>query len=287
MGDVMKKWNLIVDVALCENCNNCMLTTKDEHVGNDFPGYAAPQPLHGHYWVKLERKVRGNGPMVDAAHMPVMCNHCDHAPCIRQARDDSMYKRPDGIVIIDPVKAKGRKDLVESCPYGAIWWNDELQIPQKWIFDAHLLDQGWSKPRVAQSCPTSVFEVAHVEDSEMAKIALRDRLDVLRPELGTAPRVYYKNYYRFSKCFIGGTSIAEVNGRRECIETTRVTLSHGGKVIGETTTDIFGDFKFDRLEPNSGNYLVELTHPTLGKATATVQLAESQYLGSLVLQAAP
>ena len=40
----MKKWNLIVDVEKCENCYNCFIATKDEHVGNDFPGYAAPQP---------------------------------------------------------------------------------------------------------------------------------------------------------------------------------------------------------------------------------------------------
>ncbi len=32
----MKKWNLIIDVALCENCNNCVLSTKDEQVGNDW-----------------------------------------------------------------------------------------------------------------------------------------------------------------------------------------------------------------------------------------------------------
>jgi Fe-S-cluster-containing dehydrogenase component len=45
----MNKWNMIVDVEKCENCANCVIVTKDEHVGNDFPGYAAPQPLHaGH-----------------------------------------------------------------------------------------------------------------------------------------------------------------------------------------------------------------------------------------------
>ena len=37
----MKKWNLIIDVALCEGCHNCSLAAKDEHVGNDFPGYSA------------------------------------------------------------------------------------------------------------------------------------------------------------------------------------------------------------------------------------------------------
>ena len=38
----MSKWNLIVDVGRCENCNNCVIADRDEHVGNDFPGYAAP-----------------------------------------------------------------------------------------------------------------------------------------------------------------------------------------------------------------------------------------------------
>ena len=79
----MKKWNLIVDVALCENCHNCTLAAKDEHVGNDFPGYAAPQPKRGHDWIRIERKVRGTAPMVDAAYLPTMCNHCDDAPCVK------------------------------------------------------------------------------------------------------------------------------------------------------------------------------------------------------------
>lgn len=136
------KWNMIVDVARCENCHNCFLATKDEHVGNDFPGYAAPQPLHGHSWIHLRTNERGQAPIVDAHSMPVMCNHCDDAPCIKAARDGAMYQRPDGIVIIDPVKAKGQQQLVSACPYGAIQWNEDLQLPQKWIFDAHLLDAG-------------------------------------------------------------------------------------------------------------------------------------------------
>ena len=39
----MQKWNLIVDVALCHNCNNCALAVRDEYVGNAFPGYSRPQ----------------------------------------------------------------------------------------------------------------------------------------------------------------------------------------------------------------------------------------------------
>ncbi|XFO68983.1 hypothetical protein SPSIL_052110 [Sporomusa silvacetica DSM 10669] len=34
----MKKWHLIIDVEKCEDCNNCHMACKDEHVGNEWPG---------------------------------------------------------------------------------------------------------------------------------------------------------------------------------------------------------------------------------------------------------
>lgn len=280
----MKKWNLVIDVAKCENCNNCMLATRDEHVGNDFPGYAASQPVHGHNWIKIHRKVRGQDGMVDAAYRPTTCNHCDNAPCIKAAGDGSVYKRPDGIVIIDPQKARGRKDIVKACPYNAIFWNEELQLPQKWIFDAHLLDQGWKEPRCQQVCPTGVYKAVCIEDSEMQELAKREGLEVLRPELKTRPRVYYKNLHRFEKCFIGGTTVAEIKGVLECIAGARVVLRHQGKEIASAQSDTFGDFKFDGLDPGSGDYEVEILHSTLGTAKASIKLADSHYFGSIRLQ---
>ena len=118
----MQKWNLIVDVANCTNCNVCALAVQDEHVGNAFPGYAEEMPKHGHRWIEIKRRERGTPPVTDVAYLPTMCQHCDDAPCIAAA-PDAITKRPDGIVVIDPVKSKGRRDLVEACPYGAIWWN--------------------------------------------------------------------------------------------------------------------------------------------------------------------
>lgn len=279
----MKKWNMVIDVAKCENCNNCFLATKDEHVGNDFPGYAAPQPLHDHSWVAIRRKVRGSGSMVDAAYLTTMCNHCDDAPCVKAARDDSMYKRPDGIVIIDPVKAKGRRDLVKSCPYGEITYNDELDLPQKWIFDAHLLDQGWEMPRIVQVCPTGALQSMHVEDAEMTAYALEHKLEVLLPHAGTRPRVYYRNLHRFMKAFVGGSIVAKINGVTECVQGATATLMKDGRNIGQIKTDMFGDFKFDALDPDSGRYEVEVTHPTYGRAAANAEIGDSCYIGTINL----
>lgn len=279
----MKKWNLVIDVARCNNCNNCFLADRDEHVDNDFPGYAAPQPRHGHRSIDILRQERGRAPMLDVAYLPTMCNHCDDAPCVRASGDGAVYKRPDGIVIIDPQKARGKKDIVDSCPYGAIGWNEERSVAQKWIFDAHLLDQGWKEPRCAQVCPTGAIRSVKAEDAEMAEIAGTEALEVLRPELGTKPRVYYKNLYRFAKCFIGGSVAFRHDGVVDCVEAANVTLARGSTRLAEQRTDNYGDFKFDRLDKDSGAYTVEISHPRHGKKTVEVRLGESQYLGTIYL----
>jgi Fe-S-cluster-containing dehydrogenase component len=254
----MKKWNMIIDVAECTNCNLCTLAAMDEYVGNDWPGYSAPMPKHGHKWINILQKERGQMPMIDIAYVPTMCNHCDDAPCIKADKQGAIKKRPDGIVLIDPAKAKGRKDLVDACPYGHIWWNEELQLPQAWTFDAHLIDQGWQQTRGQQSCPTGAMRAISVEDEEMARIAREQNLEVMKPELNSRPRVYYRNLWRYSKCFIGGSVSEEKDGVIDCLEGASVQLLKDGTSVGVTTTDNYGDFKFDRLDENSGRHTVQI-----------------------------
>lgn len=278
------KWNLIVDVDRCDNCRACFIAVKDEHAGNDFPGYAAAQPPQGHNWLDIQRKERGSYPQVEAHFLPVMCNHCDDAPCMKAARDGAVRKRDDGIVIIDPEKAKGQRQIVDACPYGAISWNEEKQLPQHWIFDAHLLDQGWTKTRAEQCCPTDTFRSVKVEDAEMQRIKASEGLEVLKPELGTRPRVYYKNLHLITHCFVGGTVVADVAGVEECAPGVEVVLRQAGREVGRATTDTFGEFKIDRLEPGSGRYQLEIAGAAAGQAGLEFELgAESVYLGVLKL----
>src|SRR5208337_3803284 len=101
----MRRWNMIIDVAKCEDCNNCLLSCKDEHVENEWPGYACAQPRHGHRWVNIMRMERGTFPMIDVAYRPTPCMHSNSTPCIEKALNHDVNKRNDGIVIIDPEKA--------------------------------------------------------------------------------------------------------------------------------------------------------------------------------------
>ena len=277
----MKKWNMVIDVAECTNCNLCTLATMDEYVGNDWPGYTRPMPKHGHRWIDILAKERGQAPMIDVAYVPTMCNHCDDAPCLAKA-GGAIRKRDDGIVLIDPDQAKGRKDLVEACPYGHVWWNDEHQVPQIWTFDAHLIDQGWQQTRGQQSCPTGAMRAVRVEDAEMQRMAIEQGLDVMKPELGTEPRVYYKNLWRYTKCFIGGTVSVEADGTVDCVEGATVRLVKDGSVVAETASDNYGDFKFDRLDENSGRYVLEIS--AAGRArTVEAELGASINLGEIRL----
>ncbi|RBP02873.1 Fe-S-cluster-containing dehydrogenase component [Roseiarcus fermentans] len=276
------RWNLIVDVALCENCNNCILATKDEYVGADFPGYSAGHARHGRSVIEITRHMRGSGHMVDVTYVPRLCNHCDDAPCIKAA-PDAVRKRDDGIVVIDPVAAKGRKDLVGACPYGAIVWNEEAQLPQNWTFDAHLLDQGWTEPRCAHSCPTGVFTSVKADDAEMTRRVDAERLETIRPELKTRPRVWYKNLGRAKSHFVGGAVIGKVQGVTECIEGAEVALIADGQTLATARTDAFGDFKFDGLTRTTGDYTVRITREGFPPATAKAKAGVPTYLGELSL----
>lgn len=279
----MEKWDLIIDVAKCEGCYNCFLACKDEHIDNDFPPYAVAQPKHGHKWIDIVTRERGQFPDIDVANLPVPCMHCDNAPCIKKA-DGAITKMDNGIVIIDPEKAKDKKEIVDACPYGAIFWNEEKKTAQKCTLCAHLLAEGWKEPRCVQACPTGALRIIKADDTRMKQIIAGEHLEVFHPEYKTEPRVYYKNLYRYLKCFIAGDVAFKRDGIIDCAEGARVTLLKNSQKMGEVLTDNYGDFKFDKLEGKSGRYTLEVEYKNYAKKTIEVGLGESKTVGTILLE---
>jgi Fe-S-cluster-containing dehydrogenase component len=279
----MEKWALIIDIEKCEDCNNCFLACKDEHVGNDWKGYTQSQPLHGHRWINIFRKERGQYPLIDVAYLPVPCMHCDNAPCIKAAKDNAVTKREDGIVMIDPEKAVGQKELIKACPYDAIWWNDEKNVPQKCTFCTHLIDDGWEKPRCVQACPTGALKAIKADETEIANLIKTENLETLKTGLNSQPRVYYKNLFRYEKCFISGSVAFDNDGNVDCAEGAEVILLKDSEKIAEIKTDNFGDFKFDGLKENSGAYKLEISFKGHMNKSLDVELDKSLSLGTISL----
>jgi len=275
------KWNLVVDVARCTNCNTCYMTLLDEYVGNSFPGYSGPCPRHGHHWIRLQTRERGAGSLMDVAYLFTTCNQCDEPPCLKAA-PECVRKREDGIVLLDPEKSKGRDDLPAACPYGHIWWNNEARLPQKWSWDAHLLDQGWKEPRPVSVCAAGSLRTLKIDDEAMRNMAARNQWEVLRPEWGTQPRIWYANLYRFSREHIAGSVARTADGLEDAVEGARVVLLKGGAEVAQAVTDFFGDFKFDKLDPDSGNYTIRVEQG--GKCReVSVTLDKSVNIGIIAL----
>lgn len=239
----------VFDVSKCSGCRNCQIACKDEHVDNDWSPYAKPQPDTGQFWNRIEEKVRGQVPKVKVAYTLRMCQHCDDAPCMKAA-PDAVYKRDDGLVIIDPEKAKGREELVGACPYGAVFWNKELEIPQKCTGCAHLVDAG-QVPHCVDVCSHGAIRFGDEEDFA-EEIARAEALDSERADRDR-PRVYYLN---LPKRFLAGIVIDPEED--EVIIGAKVTAENvnTGEVL-VTQTDEFGDFWFHQVDAAAWRVYVE------------------------------
>jgi len=233
--------------------------------------------------MNVERRERGQFPMIDVAYRPTPCMHCRDAPCV-EASGGAIIRREDGIVLIDQAKSKGRKDLISSCPYGAIYWNEKAEVPQKCTLCAHLLDDGWSRPRCVQACFTGALTIEKLEEHELAGRVEEEGLTQLMPERKTRPGVYYKNLYRFDKVFIGGSAAIVKNNVVECVKGAKVSLYRGQDKCAAAVTDAFGDFRFDGLVARSGNYDVKLESEGCSLKIVEVELAESINLGTIMLE---
>ena len=229
----------------------------------------------------IKRKERGRYPIVQVAYLPMPCMHCDEAPCV--TADGAVYKRDDGLVIIDPEKAAGRKEIAASCPYNAIYWNEVKQLAQKCTGCAHLLDDGWTETRCSQVCPTDAVKLVLAEDEEMARKVAEEGLEHYRDGLGTKPRVYYRNLYRWDKAFVAASLVyADTD---ECAAGATVTVELDGVAVGEAMSDDFGEVVVDRLEPGR-EYTVAITAPGYRPDVTSVRLEKSVSLGVVLLDKA-
>lgn len=298
----MTRHGMVIDIGSCIGCYNCVMACKDEHIGNEWPPYAAPQPDAGHFWMKLQEKERVLPQIVKVQYKPIPCMQCRDAPCQKAAREGAVYTRSDGIVIIDPIKAKGQRQIVESCPYKVIYWNEEKQAPeikqqddghgsgsapgiaQKCTFCAHLIDRGWKQPRCVESCPTNALIFGDMDDpkSEISQLIKSGVTETMNPELGIDTAV---RYIGLPKPMIGGSVI--FSDTTECASNVGVSINdESGQNIVVTKTNNYGDFLIDRLGAGK-TYVVKLEHPKYStKEIKEIKIdgTDTVSLGEIVLQ---
>lgn len=231
----------------CNGCYNCQIACKDEHCGNDWSPIAKPQPDTGQFWCRVEERERGTVPKVRVSYIVHMCQHCKDCALVKMA-PDAVYRREDGKVIIDPAKAAGMKELVDACPFNAVYWNAELNLPQKCTGCAHLLDEGWSAPRCVEVCGPGAL--TYVDEEELEEIS--DQIESVNPDADTKPSMAYLN---LPKRFVGGIAV-DLNADEVVIGAKVQLQNKETQELLETETDEFGDFWFHQVEPAEYNLYV-------------------------------
>ncbi len=261
----------VVNSSICNGCYNCQIACKDEHCGNDWTPYAKPQPDTGQFWLKMNEFVRGNIPQVKMTYYPVMCQHCEDAPCIAACKDGTITRRDDGLVIINPKECSGCMNCVDACPYGVIYYNETLRMAQKCTGCAHLLDKGWTEPRCVDACPTGALMFG--EESDFSDLMAQGA--TLKPELGLKTHVAYLG---LPKRFIAGTVYDP--GNQEVVTGATCTLTGEGETFTQETNH-WGDFWFEGLKV--GTFSLKINAAGKSKTIADISTAKDVGLGDIPL----
>ena len=179
----MPRYAMAIDLSLCVGCAACAVACKME---NEVP------PGVFNLWIR-EREV-GEYPNLVVEFRPEQCLHCENPPCVPVCPTGASYQTKDGLVLVDPKKCIACGACIAACPYDARYLPPAGYV-SKCTFCAHRLEKG-KVPACVETCPTYCRTFGDLEDPEspVAKaLKAAERVDVLRPEQGTRPKLFYLN----------------------------------------------------------------------------------------------
>ena len=222
----MAKWGMAIDLDRCDGCEACVVACRAE---NNVPTAGQEETQRGRAieWMRVEKHVEGEFPNVKTRFIPVLCVHCDEAPCVSVCPTSATYETPEGLNAQVHPRCIGTRACANACPYTVRhfnWrepsWEDPLQstvnpdvavrwkgIMEKCTFCVQRIrrvtDQAKEEersvrdlevqPACAQACPAQAIVFGDLEDpdSTVSKLSESPRAERPLEELGTGPRVFY------------------------------------------------------------------------------------------------
>jgi molybdopterin-containing oxidoreductase family iron-sulfur binding subunit len=209
-----------LDISRCIGCRRCVYGCVEENNQSRDPQIQ---------WIRVLQMEKDKG--IDFAHadpyydpelvpeeghfyVPVACQHCRNAPCVKSCPVGATWQEPDGIVAIDYDWCIGCRCCMAACPYGARHFNwTEPRVPaeelnpkthflgnrprpkgvvEKCTFCIHRVREGLY-PRCVEVCPVGARKFGDLRDpeGEIRHVLEHKRVFVLKNELNTRPRFYY------------------------------------------------------------------------------------------------
>lgn len=180
-----KKLGWFVDTRRCFGCHGCEVSCKSE---NDVP--------LGNFIRQTFYQDVGEYPKVARMFMPMSCQHCEDAPCIKACPCGALHKEAGGTVAVDYETCCGHGTCVEVCPYGAIYLDPVAKQAVKCHNCYHRTDEGM-EPACVPTCPAEALHFGDMNDPDSkVSIAMKEAeeagpLEQLRAEKETKPRMWF------------------------------------------------------------------------------------------------
>jgi len=149
-----KKYGWFVDTRRCFGCHACEVSCKSE---NDVP--------LGHYIRQTIYRDIGEFPEVARVFLPMSCQHCEDAPCIKACPCGALHKESGGTVAVDYETCCGHGSCVDACPYGAIYMDPVANQAVKCHNCYHRLESGM-EPACVPTCPAEALHFGDLNDPD-------------------------------------------------------------------------------------------------------------------------
>jgi Fe-S-cluster-containing dehydrogenase component len=222
----MARWGMAVDLDSCTGCGACVTAC---HAENNISTVGAQQAAIGRakHWIRVESYWEGEFPDVRMKFRPVMCQHCENAPCEPVCPTYASHHTADGLNAQVYNRCIGTRYCANACPYNARFFDffnpswekplhlqlnpdvslREVGVMEKCTFcvqrirgaeiaakaEGRALREGDINTACAQACPSKALVFGDLDnpESEAARLSKSPRGSKLLEDLGARPKVAY------------------------------------------------------------------------------------------------
>jgi len=112
-GNPQRHWGMVIDLRRCVACRACVVSCKNEN--------KTPPSLSYNRFIEEDT---GEFPLLRHVGITQPCMHCEKPSCLESCPAEAIYKRADGLVVVDYENCAGAQECVKACPYQAIHFDE-------------------------------------------------------------------------------------------------------------------------------------------------------------------